>query len=65
MKLSFKRINTRDELLSRVDNGELSVGAFFKYIKHLLSDTKTDIHTERINVIYSATYGNHQRIYWV
>jgi hypothetical protein len=64
-KISFKKITTKEELKHRIENGILHVGAYFNYIRHLLSDQQDESHPEKITVIYNAHYGNSSKDFYI
>lgn len=65
MRISFKNIQTREELLTRVENGVLSVGCWLNNIRHLMTLDKTNDDQVQIEVIYSSMYGNSRKSYFI
>lgn len=65
--IAFWKMTTKDELRTRIKNGQLSVGAnLWPLIKNnLLSETKTDEANEQVLVKYAATYGTKEKIYFI
>ncbi|WP_175849321.1 hypothetical protein [Burkholderia cepacia] len=61
-KIKFADIKTKEQLLSRVENGELSCGNQFKYIKDLLSYTQEE-GMVKIRIIVSVSSGGSKAIY--
>lgn len=64
-KVSFKNIETREQLLSRIENNMLSVGCFIDDIRHFLSDKQTETNTQKVIVRYSAQYGTHDKEFYI
>lgn len=61
-QIKFADIKTREELLTRVVDGELSCGNQFNKIKHLLSYTQED-GMQKVSIIISVRDGGSKRIY--
>lgn len=65
-KINFQDIKTRDELLTRVPEVEdgyirvLSVGNKMGYVSGFLSETPDAIHTIKVVVRYTPTYGKRE-----
>ncbi len=64
-KISFNKIETREELINRIEDNNLSIGCYLPRLRHLLSETPTETHTTLINVIYSAMYGNKTKQFYI
>ncbi|MBU9434135.1 hypothetical protein QZN08_27155 [Burkholderia multivorans] len=61
-KIKFSDIKTREDLLSRVEDGTLSCGNQYSKIKHLLSyEPKPGM--QRITVLFSLQGEGTKRIY--
>lgn len=64
-KMPFNEIETSQELLTRVEDGVLSVGGRLKRIRFLLNMTRTKDEDVEVLVKYNTPYGKGERKYFV
>ena len=60
-KILFSNIKTRDELITRIVDGKLSIGCYWRHLGHLFSSCQTNEKPLKVIVKYSSTYGTNTK----